>query len=349
MQLKDRIKAFVKLGICLRDLSNPPHIKHNDNLERLSDHCINAMHYNGWFTKENVVHAIKAISLLLEEDRLNNWLSAYPFNKTKPKRIGVIMAGNIPLVGFHDFLCILITGNVVVGKLSSKDKHLFPIIAEILINIEPRFMDKIEFTDGKVENINALIGTGSDNTSRYLEYYYGKYPNLFRKNRNALAILNRNETKRDIEMLGKDIFTYYGLGCRNVSKLMVPSNYNMDFFFGGIFKYKGVLEHNKYANNYDYYKAIYAMNKIKIIENGFLLLKEDSSLSSPVAVLHFEYYDGKSDLEKKINRQIDQIQCIVSQNEIKNISTISMGMSQCPQLDDYADNADTISFLTSLN
>lgn len=307
------------------------------------------MHYNGWFTKESVIHAIKAISLLLEEDRLNNWLSTYSFNKEKPNRIGVIMAGNIPLVGFHDFLCILITGNVVVGKLSSKDEHLFPIIAEVLINIEPRFKDQIEFTDGKLENIDAIIGTGSDNTSRYLEYYYGKYPNLFRKNRNALAILNGEETKIEIEMLGRDIFTYYGLGCRNVSKLMVPANYNMDLFFGGIFKYKDVLEHNKYANNYDYYKAIYAMNMIKIIENGFLLLKEDSSLLSPVAVLHFEYYDGKPDLEKKINRQIDQIQCIVSQNEIKNISTISMGMSQCPQLDDYADNADTISFLTSLN
>ena len=149
-------------------------------------------------------------------------------------------------------------------------------------------------------------------------------------------------------MLGKDIFTYYGLGCRNVSKLMVPTNYNMDLFFGGIFKYQGVLEHNKYANNYDYYKAIYAMNKVKIIENGFLLLIEDSSLSSPVAVLHFEHYNGKSDLEKKINKQRDQIQCIVSQGGIKNIPTISMGMSQYPQLDDYADNVDTISFLISV-
>jgi len=348
MQKEDRINAFEELGFCLNKDSSKLKLLPNSNLDKLNELINNTKHHNGWFTEKNIIHALESISIILKKAHLINWLSSYKYNNTKPKRIGVVTAGNIPLVGFHDFLCVLITGNTFVGKLSSKDELLLPFLSEILIEIEPNFKEKIEFTAGKLNNIDAIIGTGSNNTSRYLEYYYGKYPNIIRKSRNSVAVLYGNETKKEIELLGKDIFTYYGLGCRNISKLLIPENYDLDIFFNGIFGYKEVLEHKKYGNNYDYYKTIYAMSKIKIIENGFLLLKEDSSVTSPVSVLHYEFYSSKVDLEKKISNQFNQIQCVVSQKALRKYNTVEMGSTQYPMLEDYSDNINTLSFINSL-
>jgi hypothetical protein len=256
------------------------------------------------------------------------------------------MAGNIPLVGFHDFLSVLLTGHKVVAKLSSNDKHLLPFLAKYLEVIEPEFKGCINFTEHKLENFDAVIATGSNNTARYFEYYFRNKPAIIRKNRNAVAILNGDEAKIQLEALSNDIFRYYGLGCRNVSKLFVPKGYNFDLFFNAIYKWHPIIQETKYANNYDYNKAVYLMSQFDMLENGFLMLKEDESYASPIATLFYEFYDSKIDLEKKLKAERDKIQCIVSKGFTSQ--EIAFGKTQHPQLWDYADNVDTVEFLLKI-
>ena len=256
------------------------------------------------------------------------------------------MAGNIPLVGFHDFLTVLITGNVLVAKTSKEDNLLIKKIAEILIAIEPEFKSKIVFTD-KLENFDAVIATGSNNTARYFEYYFGKYPNIIRKNRNSVAVLTGNETAADMVNLGKDIFQYFGLGCRNVSKLYVPKNYSFNLFFESIVNdYKHVVENNKYANNYDYNKAVYLLGNNQLLDNNFVLLKESESLSSPVAVIHYEYYNTLQEVTTLLENKKEEIQCVLTEANLPN--TFKLGQAQQPTLWDYADGVDTVEFLLGL-
>ena len=253
------------------------------------------------------------------------------------------MAGNIPLVGFHDFLSVLISGHNVLVKTSSNDQHLLPFLAKYIIAIEPRFADKITFVDGKLENFDAVIATGSNNTARYFEYYFKDKPSIIRKNRNSVAVLNGKETKEQLVALGEDIFRYFGLGCRNVSKLFVPKGYSFDAFFEAIFEYQDVIHYEKYANNYDYNKAVFLMSNFKLLDNGFLTLKEDQSYASPISSVFYEFYDDIDTLQKKLQSDHEQIQCIVSNIGIEN--SIDFGQTQKPKLWDYADNVDTISFL----
>src|SRR3990172_13211595 len=266
---------------------------------------------NGWFTEDNVRCAIASIAGCLRAIRIKKWIDDYRvelLNKNSRCRVGVIMAGNIPLVGFFDMLCVLMSGNVFVGKTSSKDGKLLQKIAEVLTGIEPSFKEYIEFPEGPFENINAIIATGSDNTSRYFDYYFGKYPNIIRKNRNSIAVLDGTETKDELKALGLDIFQYFGLGCRNVSKLFVPAGYDFDDFFNAIYEYKYVSDNNKYANNYHYNKAILMMNRVKFLENGFLLLIEDDALASPVATLNYEYYHDEKVLMGRLRADSGKIQ-----------------------------------------
>jgi hypothetical protein len=252
------------------------------------------------------------------------------------------MAGNIPLVGFHDFLSILISGHHVLVKQSSNDKHLLPFLAKYLEHVEPEFKNRIQFTESKLEHFDAVIATGSDNTSRYFEYYFKDKPSIIRKNRNSIAVLTGNESEDQLKALSDDVFRYYGLGCRNVSKLYVPKNYDFDAFFKAMYSWHPIIHENKYANNYDYNKAVYLMSEFKMLENGFLMLKEDENFSSPIATLFYEHYESLDELKNTLKRKKDQIQCVVSDGFIED--EVKFGQTQLPNLWDYADGVDTITF-----
>lgn len=342
-----RLQAFVKLGSFISDFCENHNLPENNRYSDFNDILVKAGQQNSWFTKENVLFALEQWSFLLTEEQLINWLSKYTFTNSKEvKTVGLVMAGNIPLVGFHDFLCVLLSGNKVLAKLSSNDTVLLPFLSEYLIQQDPTLEDKIQFAEGKLEDFDAVIATGSNNTSRYFEYYFGKKPNIIRKNRSSVAILTGNESKQQITALGEDIFRYYGLGCRNVSKIFVPKNYDFDVFFNAIFEYKDLINQIKYSNNYDYNKAVYLMSEFKILDNGFLILKEDESFSSPIASLFYSYYENETELKQKLEEHRDNIQCVVSDLEVNN--KVNFGETQKPKLNDYADGIDTISFLLSL-
>jgi len=334
--------AFVKLGDFLKDFcnENPSESEwHNSFSEAITI----AGHKNGWFTEDNIRFALQGWSELLTEQNLSDWLAVYDVQSNQPKKVALILAGNIPLVGFHDFLSVLITGNSVIAKLSSSDEVLLPLISKYLIAIEPSLESHIGFTKNKLEDFDAVIATGSNNTARYFEHYFGKGPHIIRKNRNSVAVLSGNETTTQLKALGEDIFRYYGLGCRSVSKLFVPKDYDFDTFFKAIYEYNPIIHGAKYANNYDYNKAVYLMSEFKLLENGFLILKEDSSYSSPIASLFYETYDSQEGLQEKLNEDVDKIQCIVADFELEN--QIAFGATQRPRLSDFADGVDTVDFL----
>lgn len=343
-----RLKAFVKLGSFIRNFCE------NDNTDTSQEHAEfekvvrTAELHNPWFTKENILHALQQWAELLTEKNLTEWLSKYDFNQeTDPKTIGIVMAGNIPLVGFHDFICVLLSGNNILAKLSSNDTQLLPFLSNYLIKWEPSLEGAIIFVEGKFDSFDAVIATGSNNTSRYFEYYFGKKPNIIRKNRNAVAILTGKESLQQLEALGEDIFRYYGLGCRNVAKIYVPKDYDFDSFFKAIFSYSDIIHQTKYANNYDYNKAVYLMSDFKILDNGFLILKEDESFSSPIASLFYEFYDDLSLLQKELSNRKEDIQCIVSDGLFPY--EVAFGETQHPKLGDYADGVDTMDFLLKLS
>ena len=345
----DKKRCFIELGKFLSQFSENETIQnssvlHNDLFfEDFKNLIALSQSHNGWYTPENVYFSIQSWAAALTEDNLNQWLSAYNFNNLKPKNVGLILAGNIPLVGFHDFLSVLISGNSVLIKTSSNDQHLLPFLVKYLIVIEPGFSNKITFVEGKLENFDTVIATGSNNTARYFEYYFKEKPSIIRKNRNSVGVLNGEETKEQLIALGEDIFRYFGLGCRNVSKLFVPKGYSFNAFFEAIFEYQDIIHYEKYANNYDYNKAVFLMSNFKLLDNGFLTLKEDPSYASPISSIFYEYYENLEDLQNKLETESEQIQCIVSNNLVKN--SINFGQTQKPNLWDYADNVDTISFL----
>lgn len=352
MSLEKKINAFEELGFFLTQYSSNQKQENLTNLNQkfYSDFEIlmnNQKPYNGWFTPENVALAVDAVAKTLTKEGLQKWLSNYEFKENIiQKRVGVVMAGNIPLVGFHDFLSVLMSGHILVAKTSKEDNLLIKKIAEILIEIEPSFKNNIEFTD-RLENFEAVIATGSNNTVRYFEFYFGKYPNIIRKNRNSVAVLTGNETAADFVNLGKDIFQYFGLGCRNVSKLYVPKDYIFNLFFESILDdYQEVVNNNKYANNYDYNKAVYLLGNNQLLDNNFVMLKEDKSLSSPVAVVHYEYYNSIEELKITLSELKENIQCVVS--NAKELNTFKLGQAQQPELWDYADGVDTMEFLLGL-
>ena len=352
MQLNKRIQAFVKLGRFMSQFSNENYIK-KDNIpfneiffETMTEAIQLSKSYNGWFTENNIQFAFKNWKDALNEDNLLKWTSKYDLEKVHNHHIAIVLAGNIPLVGFHDLLSVLISGNRVIAKLSSNDKLMLPYLTKYLIVIEPEFEGKIVFTEEKLENFDAVIATGSNNTARYFEYYFGKYPNIIRKNRNSVTVLSGKETSEELKNLSNDIFRYFGLGCRNVSKIFIPKNYNFDTFFNAMFTWKEVINDNKYINNYDYNKAVYLMSNINLLDNEFLLLKEDVNLSSPISVTFYEYYDNLEAVRKQLITEKDDIQCIVSNLGIEN--EIKFGETQKPKLWDYADQIDTIDFLIKL-
>jgi len=347
INIKDRINSFNALGRHISELLEDYERNKEDAI--LAELTRQAFNQNTWFTSESVVEALKGILKFLDQTVLENWLSTYSISENRsPKVIGTLMAGNIPLVGFHDLLCVLLSGNVLKAKLSSQDTVLMKYLANQLIAIEPRWKSYLIFSE-QLKEIDALIATGSDNTARHFNYYFRHIPRIIRKNRTACAILEGNESKTVLADLAKDVFTYFGLGCRNVTKLYVPENYNFETILH-VFEERGktaALNH-KYVNNYDYNKSILLVNGVPHLDNGFILLKEDTSLFSPISMLHFEKYESIEELEKKLQQQKDQIQCILSGASYFN-NSIAIGNAQSPTVSDYADGVDTMAFLKSID
>ncbi|MFY8069042.1 MAG: acyl-CoA reductase [Flavobacterium sp.] len=351
--LQSEIKSsFVELGNFLRQFSLEKNTKETSVLQNdlFYDEFISLVElsqsHNGWFTPEQVYFSVQSWGNALTETNLNQWLSSYDFSKITTKKVGLVLAGNIPLVGFHDFLSVLISGHDVLVKTSSNDQHLLKFLAKYLITIQPELNSKITFVEGKVEGFDAVIATGSNNTARYFEFYFKDKPSIIRKNRNSVAVLNGNETHEDLVGLGEDIFRYFGLGCRNVSKLFVPKDYNFEAFFKAMYAYREVIQYEKYANNYDYNKAVFLMSNFQLLDNEFLTIKEDTSYSSPISSIFYEFYDNLEAVKSRLQEDADQIQCIVSKNLTEN--SIAFGQTQQPKLWDYADNVDTLAFLTKI-
>ncbi|SFZ82128.1 acyl-CoA reductase [Tenacibaculum maritimum] len=350
--IQQRISAFTKLGAFLSQFSQnkivkKENIEFNDLFFDGFKHQIKiAQEHNSWFTKDNILFSIENWSKALNEKDLTTWVSTETLGKNPSKKIAIIMAGNIPLVGFHDFLAVLISGHNVVVKQSSNDEHLLPFLAKYLEYVAPSLKGNILFTKDKLTNFDAVIATGSNNTARYFEYYFRDKPSIIRKNRNSCAIITGNETAEDFKNLSEDIFRYFGLGCRNVSKLFIPKGYNFDPFFKGMFHQQEIINNAKYANNYDYNKAVYLISEFDILENGFLMIKEDQSYSSPIASIFYEYYDNIDSLKIKLYEEREKIQCVVANNFIEN--EIPFGQTQHPKLSDYADGVNTLKFLSEL-
>lgn len=354
--IQKKISGFSKLGIFLSQFTDGKFTE-SDQMEDLnSEHKENFLNiiekscqHNPWFTPDFIYKSLEAWARLLRKEELNRWLlpysKNYPLNKRY--RVGLVMAGNIPLVGFHDFLSVLICGHIAHIKLSSKDEILLPAITGVLTSIDPDFDNQIEFTEEHLENIDAVIATGSDNSSRYFEYYFGKYPHIIRKNRNSIAILDGNESEEELKLLADDVFMYFGLGCRNISKVYLPQGFDPTVLLDNFDKYKFLGNHHKFVNNHDYQKAILLVNKIQFYDNDFLVLREDEKFSSPVGCLNYQFYNNPDALceEMKLNRE--KIQCIVSHAEFVPQRT-GFGKSQYPALNEYADNIDTIDFLLNL-
>ena len=267
--------------------------------------------------------------------------------KKNPKSVAIIMAGNVPLVGFHDFLCVILSGNKAIIKLSSKDSHLMDFVLNYLCSICIDFKDYYKICQEKLSDYDAVIATGNNLSASKFKEYFNDYPNIIRKSRHSVAILKGNETNDQLQKLSNDIFNYFGLGCRNVSKVYLPKNYDLDLLFRSFIKWKKVINNNSYANNYDYHRAIYLLNKEVFFDNGFILLKESKKIGSPVGTLFYEYYDKYEDIEKSLSKISGKIQCIVSNENIENF--IEFGKTQSPELTDYADGVDTFDFLLKLN
>jgi hypothetical protein len=341
------IKGFVQLGKLMVSLGEERDWQDfnlgvtKNEYEQLQVVVNRQIAYNGWFTKESVQQSLLALGMQLTEEHLTEWAGAYSFTE-KPKSVALIMAGNIPLVGFHDFLSTLVSGHKVICKLSSDDKSLLPALAEHLVSFVPGLKERIVLTTGRLEGIEAVIATGSDNSLKYFEQYFGKYPHIFRSNRTSLAVFTGNETKEQIEALGSDVFNYFGLGCRNVSHVLFPKGFEISRFFEGVFGYSNVINNNKYGNNYDYNKTVYLMNQSPLLDNNFVLLRETDLLFSPLAMIHYHFYENEQEVIEYIESHKEQIQVVVGEKYTP------FGDAQRPTLNDYADGVDTMKWLSEL-
>lgn len=344
MNLEQRKAAFVKCGLFIKRHFNGNWDGKEKGLHEGLDKLVQtALVYNGWFIKEFVDEAIKNIGSMLEEKSVTDFTKNIPEPKQQ-KTVAVIMAGNIPMVGFHDMMCVLLSGHKVLLKLSSDDNVLMPFFIKLLEYYEPGMIENIKFSQGKLAEFDAVIATGSNNTAAHFQYYFGKYPNIIRKNRTSVAVITGKESTEDLENLGRDIFLYFGLGCRNVSKLLVPKGYNFHTLFEAVFNYKFVVDNKKYGNNYDYNRAVYLLNLDKFLDNNFLMIKEDKGLFSPVSVLYYQEFDSEQGIKQYLDENKENLQCIVG----KGPGFVPFGYSQQPVITEYADGVNTLDFLVNL-
>lgn len=344
MKLQERIDVLAELGHYLQsggDAELDTAI-HQSSIE------------NQWFTQENIRGALKAIATqFLDRDKLAAWAARYPMADPgyPEKTVALVMAGNIPLVGFQDWLCVFVAGQQSKVKLSDKDKRLLPLLVKKTGEWRKDAWAYTEFLSETdlLKGFDAVIATGSNNTARYFEQYFGKYPNIIRRNRNSVAVLDGTETMPDLYALGRDIFTYFGLGCRNVTKLYVPHGYQFDILLEALHEYREMIHHNKYKNNFDYNFTLFILNNTPHKNNGCLLLKEDPSLQSRIASVHYEYYDNPDELNDLLAAKQNEIQCIVSKRPLQHFPVLAFGQTQEPGLNDYADGVDVMQFLSALN
>ena len=340
MTLLERIEALATLG---KQLLEP-----SDEWEAVMRRTVNN---NSWFTRGNQKKAIQEIAThFLSKELLQNWVKNYDYLEPnhvspQPKTVGLVMAGNIPLVGFHDILCVFVSGNKAKIKISDKDPYLLPYLLQILKNIDARTADFFQITQGFLKDFDAVIATGSNNSARYFEAYFGKYPHIIRKNRNAVAILRGSETAEELALLGNDVFAYFGLGCRNVSKIYVPHGYNFHPLLEAFHEFREIVHHDKYKNNFDYNFTLLILNKIHHEANGCILMRESTDIASPIAVVYYEYYDDLTDLKINLWQRRDGIQLIVAKDGVEGLPTFYFGEAQKPSLADYADGVDTMNFL----
>jgi len=345
MTVKERISAFSRTGAKLHEML---HAFYDDDTHEFMQVLHKAQRQNAWFAIDEQKHALASVVEMLREDRLAGWMGNYPGFSSwsgKSHTIGVIMAGNIPLVGFHDLLCVLMSGNRLQAKCSSDDKVLVEYFCKLLVESAPEMAGRISLVD-RISDIDAVIATGSNNSARYFEYYFGKYSHIIRKNRNGVAVLDGMETEDQLRLLGKDIFSFFGMGCRNVSKIFVPDGYDFMNFFPPLEAFSYVMQHNKYMNNFDYQSALLLMNQSKFLTNNFLIVREGKSYATPVSVLHYEFYDDKGKLALQLEKDKALIQCMVSGTNVPG--AIPLGQSQHPGLMDYADGVDLMKFLLEL-
>jgi hypothetical protein len=343
MKAAERIGVFKQLGYELRIILDKDSGSTRAGL--LEELCRKATIHNAWFTEDNVIFRLTDIAHQLQEPIMDKWLSAYQLPEDFSKKtVGVIAAGNIPAAGYEDFMHTLLAGHDYMGKLSTDDKILLPFIADLIVEIEPAMKKHIHFTEGRLGSIDAVIATGSNNSSRYFDYYFGKYPNVIRKNRNSVAVLDGSETKEELQNLGEDIFRYFGLGCRNVTKLFVPSDYRFDPLYEAIFHWSDrLMQNRKYMNNYEYNRTIYMLNNEKILDNNFLVMKQDTGIASPPGVLYYEEYSSLAEVNSRLEKDNEAIQCVVSKMAIAH--AVAPGYAQKPEPWDYADAFDTLEFL----
>lgn len=333
MERKDIAAAFIELGNQLRE----------NSIDQDGELYIRAHQGNVWFTADNVENALLSIGDMLSKKSLDTWLSNYPDKGISEKSVGLVLAGNIPAVGFHDVLCVLLSGYHAQIKLSSQDTVLMKFLLSKLIEIYPAMDFRISYTEKlDLNELIAVIATGSNNTSRYFEQYFSKLPHIIRKNRVSIGLIKGGESKEELYNLGLDILKYFGLGCRNVSKLLVPKGYKFDTFYESIETMTGVLQNSRYSNNYDYNKSIYLVNRWDHLDNGFLVVTKSAEMISPISVVFYEEYESDDDVLKYIEEHKDQIQCVVGDGKIP------FGQAQSPKIDDYADGVDTMKFLAEL-
>jgi hypothetical protein len=333
MLLSDRIEAFVKLGATLRTLSN----------SELGAVAHAARNENGWFTEESIKMALTGIDLLLEPSSLTTWAGRYAIEPHPPALIGVAMAGNIPAVGFHDYLCVLLSGHRLKAKLSSSDTVLMKFIHQKLHQISPILADRVEWSE-RLNHTDAMIATGSDNTARYFEYYFRSIPHIIRKNRSSCAVILGEEPSEEYTLLGADLFSYYGLGCRNVSKVFIPHDFAPEQLIPAWKSFSSIIDHHKYANNYEYQKSLLLLNQSVFLDGELVLMKESDQMVSPVATVYFERYASQEALHKRLNEESAKIQVVVSAKGWYP-GSVPFGRAQFPSVDDYADRVDTMKFL----
>jgi len=337
-----KISGLEKLGEFIQNFLKNDDEHYNEKEERLAYLMKRSEIENPWFTQENQRYNLQQWASLFTKENIENWLSKYQLSNTS-KRVGLILAGNIPLVGFHDIISVVLSNHIPVIKLSSKDRLMLPYLLQLWNEFSN---NEIEFhIVERLENFDAVIATGSNNTARYLEYYFKNSLSIIRKNRTSVAVLKGDETNEELQLLADDIFRYYGLGCRNVTRILIPKEMKLDGLFENFINYKDIINHNKYANNYDYNRAIYLLNQDQFWDNNFVMLKEDEKLFSPLSVINFSRYETLEEVKQFVEINKDEIQTIVAKPEL-GLESIGFGETQNPSLGTYADNVDTMAFLS---
>ena len=338
MKIATRIELLARLG---------EHLLGDDEYLRAVMH--RSEFHNPWFTKPNQEFAIRSIArYFLQKDLLEDWAARYPITDPPvPKTVGIVMAGNIPLVGFHDWLCVFMAGHRAQVKLSEKDAYLFPYLLKLLESWEPEMASWVEITE-RLKGFDAVIATGSNNSARYFEAYFGKKPNIIRRNRNGVAVLSGKENAEELRLLGSDIFSYFGLGCRNVSKIYIPQACDLDPLLESLHEYREIVLNERYKNNFDYNYALYVINKVPFKANGCILMIEDENIASRIACLHYSFYADQKGVQRALEARQEEIQCVVAPGGLVDLPVIPFGSTQTPGLSDYPDGVDTMAFLVSL-